>query len=113
MTTNRSKKYENVLGRFEYTTVGEDYYPIGIAQLTANEKYTFLIATPEKALCDMLTTTPLLKFQSMTALNTYLEEDIRFDMDALDNMDGSIIEQCIGTGKKKTNLKLLLNRIQQ
>ena len=113
MTTNRSKKYNTALGRFEYITVRENYYPIGIAQLNAHETYTFLIATPEKALCDMLTTTPLLKLQSVAALNTYLEEDIRFDMDSLENMDESIVRQCIETGKKKANLELLLKRIQQ
>lgn len=113
MTTSRSKKYDNALGRFEYMTVSENYYPIGITQLKANEKYTFLIATPEKALCDMLTTTSRLKLQSVAALNTYLEEDIRFDMDSLNNMDPNIVRQCIETGKKKANLELLLKRIQQ
>lgn len=72
-----------------------------------------LIATPEKALCDMITTTPQLRIQSEKALLVYLEEDLRFDMSALDDMDTDIIKGCVKAGKKKTMLKLLLNLLQR
>jgi len=103
MTTNRSAKFENLIGSFEYITTSNTYYP----------KYTFLIATPEKALCDMITTTPQLRIQSEKALLVYLEEDLRFDMSALDDMDTDIIKGCVKAGKKKTMLKLLLNLLQR
>lgn len=108
MTINRSKKFENPIGNFEYITVNEKYYPIGIAQQTVENKYTFLIASPEKALCDMITATPRLRIQSGKALRTYLEDDLRFEMTALENMDTDIIRECMETGKKKEILKLLL-----
>ncbi len=113
MTTNRSKKFENSIGIFEYTTVSDSYYPLGIKQQTVENKFTFLIATPEKALCDMITTTPQLRIQSEKALIAYLEEDLRFDVSVLEDMDTDIIKECIKTGKKKTILKILLNLIEQ
>ena len=108
MAANRSKKFENQIGKFEYITVNEDYYSIGIKQQVVENKYTFLVATPEKALCDMITTTPQLRIQSKKALVTYLEEDLRFDMSSLVDMDKNIVKECINTGKKKQTLKILL-----
>lgn len=87
MTTNRSKKFENTIGHFEYVKVNDGYYPIGIKQQIVENNYTYLIATPEKALCHMITTTPQLRIQSDKALITYLEEDLRFDISALHDMD--------------------------
>lgn len=112
MTTNRSKDFDNSIGNFEYITVNDAYYSIGIKQQTVENKYTFLIATPEKALCDMITATPQLRIQSERALGTYLKEDLRLDMSGLDNMDTDIIKECIETGKKKEVLKLLLKLLQ-
>ena len=108
MTVNRSRKFENPIGNFEYITVEGKYYPIGITQQTVENKYTFLIASPEKALCDMISATPRLRIQSEKALKTYLEDDLRFEISALENMDSDIIRECSETGKKKEILKLLL-----
>lgn len=112
MTTSRSRKYENPLGYFEYTTVSNAYYPIGIRLQNVENKYVFLMATPEKALCDLITATPQLRIQSLKALRIYLEDDLRFEMSILKKMDGDIIRQCIDTGKKKDVLKLLLKLFQ-
>jgi hypothetical protein len=109
LTMNRSKKFTNSIGNFEYITINRDYYPIGIRQETIENKYTFLIASIEKALCDMIVITPQLRLQSEKALITFLEEDLRFDMSALDNMNKDIIKDCIKVGRKKDILKLLLN----
>ena len=108
MTVNRSKKIENSIGYFEYISVPHKYYPIGISQQMVQDKYTFLVASPEKALCDMIIATPRLNIQSEKALRAYLEDDLRFDMYALDSMNGDIIGECIETGKKKSILELLL-----
>jgi len=113
MTTNRSRKFENPIGHFDYITVNEKYYPIGITQQIVENRYTFLIASPEKALCDMITATPRLRIQSEKALRIYLEVDLRFEMSALKNMNTDIVRECIKIGKKKEILKLLLKLLQQ
>ncbi len=113
MTTKRSKTFENTLGNFEYITIPKNYYPIGISQQIIRDKYTFLIASPEKAICDMITSTPQLLIQSEKAMKAYLEEHLRFEMSALDNLNLSIIEECAETGKKKSMLKLLIKMLSR
>jgi hypothetical protein len=70
-----AKQFENSVGRFEYITVPQDYYPVGINQQTIDEKYTYLFAAPEKALCYLILATPNLRLQSIRAMREYLEDD--------------------------------------
>ena len=109
MTTKRAKNFETPFGNFDYTTVSADYFSIGIRQEIVENQYAFLIATPEKALCDMILATPNLRLHSVKAMRAYLEEDLRIDFSVLQNIDTKIIKHCIETGKKKNELELLLN----
>ncbi|MBN1768545.1 MAG: hypothetical protein JXR50_10165 [Prolixibacteraceae bacterium] len=112
-TFRRSRQVETPLGVFQYTTVPENYYPIGITQmLYEEENYSFLMATPEKAVCDMITTTTGLRIQSERAMREYLFEDMRMDFDDLERIDTGIIEQCIEHGRKRRELRFLLNVLQ-
>ncbi len=113
IAAGRSKTFENSLGTFQYIHADSDYYSIGIDQRKVDEKYTFLIASPEKALCDMVVATSRLYFQSVKSVGIYLEQDLRFEMDALPTLDTSIIEQCAAVGKKKRSLECLLKFIRQ
>ena len=103
-----NKQYETGLGRFEYIKVPKKYFPIGIHQEIINNAYSFLIATPEKALCDKIIATKNLKIQSVKAMREYLEEDLRLDMSALSSFDVGLIRQCFELGRKKTELTQLL-----
>lgn len=49
-TTGRSRKFENSVATFQYVSVKENYYSIGITQRMVDDKYAFLIVSPEKAL---------------------------------------------------------------
>ncbi len=113
VTTGRSKMFDTPLGAFGYTHVDGGYYPIGIEQRQVNEKYTFLIASPEKALCDMITLTRGLNLQSVKATAVWLEAYLRFEMEALTDFDATIIEQCAVIGKKHKSLEYLLKIIQR
>ncbi|MDR2058479.1 MAG: hypothetical protein LBP83_09430 [Dysgonamonadaceae bacterium] len=108
-TFKRAKQYENTVGRFEYVTVPQKYYSIGINQQTVENEYTYLIAKPETALCDTILATPNLRLQSVKAMQVYLEEDLRIDFSGLQRVDCEIIRQCTEAGKKKEELGLLLN----
>jgi len=102
------KQYETPLGRFEYIKIPERYFPIGIHQEIINNSYSFLIATPEKALCDKIIASKNIKIQSIKAMKEYLEEDLRFDMSALTTFKVTIIKKCIEFGRKKMELTQLL-----
>ena len=117
-TLRHAKQFENSLGRFEYIVVPQDYYSIGISQqtvknqYTAEPEYTFLIATPEKALCDLILATRHLKIKTEKAMQEFLEEDLRVDFSVLQSVDTEIIKQCIEIGRKKEKLGLLLEKLK-
>ncbi len=111
MTTGIARDYENAIGTFNYIHVPGDYYNIGVT-MKESTGATFMIATPEKALCDLLVFTPNLNLRFQTSMRDYLEEDIRFDMDALLNFDIDIIKDCAEVSRKKTMLNQLIKFIQ-
>ena len=106
MTTKRSKAYQNPVGRFDYTTVQESYFSIGIKSIEENG-FSFLIASPEKAICDMIITTASLRIQSAKAMREYLEDDMRIDLADLETIDCSIYDSVIQTGFKRREIELL------
>ncbi|RPH33645.1 MAG: hypothetical protein EHM93_04070 [Bacteroidales bacterium] len=112
VTLKRSRNFSNSIANYEYTAATSTYYPIGIRQGFIDNKYTFLIASPEKAICDMLAFTSRLRLQSLKALHTYLEHDLRLDMSYIKNLDVNIIEQCAMVGKKRKNLNLLYKLVK-
>jgi hypothetical protein len=107
MTTKRSRVFENSISRFVYVNCSEEYYPIGINQ-KIGDNYSFLIASPEKALCDLMLYTPKVRPRFVNALLSYLEEDIRLDMEAFYKMDVEIFRECAEVGKKKNDLNNLI-----
>ena len=60
--------------------------------------YAFLIASPEKALCDLIANSSKVILRYMKDVEIYLEQDIRMDMDEFYNMDATIFEDYISVG---------------
>jgi hypothetical protein len=112
MTTKRSRVFENSVSRFEYIACGEEYYPIGVNQKISDD-YSFLIASPEKALCDLIAYTSTVRPRFINALRLYLEEDIRLDMEAFYSMNAEIIMKCAEVGKKRNDLNNLIKLMQR
>lgn len=111
VTTKHSRDFKNSLGKFEYTQCSKKYYSIGIRQ-EVKEDTAFLIASPEKALCDLIINTPNLNLRYQKEISIYLEENLRFDMDALYQMDINIFEQCVQHGKKKNTITNIIKLIK-
>ena len=107
-----NKQYDTPVGRFEYIQLPSAYYPIGITQ-AQSENMPFLIASPEKALCDLIIRTPKLLFRSKKDVITYLEDDLRFDTESLFSMDISVFQACAEKGYKSTSIQQLINVISQ
>lgn len=57
------------------------------------QSYAFLMATPEKAICDLIANSHKVNLRYLKDVEFYLEEDIRMDMDDFKNMDISIFER--------------------
>ena len=112
VTIKRSRLFENKLGRFSYDQVKPAYFPIGIRSVEESG-VCFLMARPEKALCDTILYDSYVPSQSVKSLWVYLEEDMRFDTDALADFDVSIIEACAATGMKTNIFNNLLKIIKK
>ena len=67
-----------------------------------------MIATPEKALCDMLMSERYVPSQSIASLEVFFEEDMRIEISDIRSMDRKIIQACMEAGKKKNVLANLL-----
>jgi hypothetical protein len=57
----------------------------------------------------LIVATPNLRLQSVKAMQKYLTEDLRVDLEAVKNLDKSVVEQCAEAGKKKRELETLLD----
>jgi hypothetical protein len=106
--TKIHKNYDTPLGNFEFIKIPSTYFPIGIRQEIIDNQYAFLIASPEKALCDKIICSQNIRIQSVKAMREYLEDDLRFEMSALQNFDIETIRQCVEFGRKKMELRMLL-----
>jgi len=106
-TLKRAKQYKTPLGIFEYIKMPEKYYAIGQQQIIINNSYAFLMARPEKALCDLIIATRGLRIQSLKAMREYLFDDMRIDIDNINDWDTQIIRECSQYGYKKNELTYL------
>lgn len=107
IVVKRAKKIQTSLGLFTYTSVPSAYYPIGIKQEQTLTGQVFLIASPEKALCDLVHIRPNLRIVSERSMRMFLEDHMRIDLQALLNPNLEILDRCIATGRKADALQCL------
>jgi hypothetical protein len=113
VTFKRSKQYETQVGSFRYHYLPKDYFGVGIRiEKIGYSNYSFLIASPEKAICDMLVKTKGLQIRSLSSMYQYLTEFMRIDEDVLIGLDNQIIGNCAEFGHKKDTLHFLEETIK-
>lgn len=111
VTTCHARKFENELGLFSYHTVNRAYFALGITSRTENTS-SYLIATQEKALVDTILFTRQVP-ASLIGLEQFLEEDLRFDVDALPQMKIPLMQACAEIAPKQTILQNLIKLCQR
>lgn len=84
----KSKIFETDVGTFEYTCLSHDRYAVGIDQ-KENAAGSFIIATPEKALADLIH----LKSKKLMGRDLLLDliESRRMEEDVLKNLDKKLL----------------------
>lgn len=112
MTLKHSRDFDTPLGRFEYTSIAKKAFPIGLTSIQ-KEGYAFVMACPEKALCDLIACSPQVNLRYMKDAERYLEEDIRMEMDDFKRMDAKVFEDYIAVGKKAESIKTLLKLLKK
>ncbi len=73
---NHTKEYSNAFGRYSFHDVPVDVFAFGVKP-HVEKKYSYLMASPEKALCDLLYVKK--PVTSVQALRELLFEDLRID----------------------------------
>lgn len=112
MTTKRSWISHNSLAWFEYVHIDEKAFSIGIREETWENGTSFLIATPEKALCDLVSDISHLNLRYRDEILVWLEEDLRFDMDEFFRFDTTIMREYAKVGPKKNMINQLIKIIE-
>jgi predicted transcriptional regulator of viral defense system len=81
---NKNKIFKTPVGVFLYRYVNATVYPYGIQRMDENGEQ-FLMASPEKAVCDTLS--KVRGISSLKDMESFLSDDMRMDMDGLGKMD--------------------------
>lgn len=112
MTLKHSRDFETPIGRYEYTHISKDSFSVGLSSIRKSE-YAFVIATPEKALCDLIANSPGVNLRYPKDAAVYLEEDIRMDLSDFKQMDPAILEAYAKVGKKADSILTLLKLLKR
>ena len=112
MTLKHSRYFDSPVGRFEYTRISKDSFSVGLSSIRKTD-YAFVIATPEKALCDLVANSPGVNLRYPKDALLYLEEDIRMELSDFRQMNSAIFEAYAKVGKKADSIQTLLKLLRQ
>lgn len=108
----RSRSVSNATGHYRFVQLPQPYFGVGVTSRQTEEGYRYLIARPEKALCDLVLASPRLRLQSPKAAEVYLSDFLRMDMEDWHRLDPAILRECADKAhKKKRELEMLYTLI--
>lgn len=111
ITTCHARNFSNSFGSFAYHNVDRAYFALGITSRTEGSS-SYMIAIPEKALVDTILFTTKVP-NSLAGLEQFLEEDMRFDMDALRDMNIPLLQAIAEVSPKRTIIQNLITLCQR
>lgn len=110
MTLKHSRTFQTPLGTFDYRHIDRMAFSIGLTNRQEG-RANFIIATPEKALCDLIAQSSDVNLRYKAETLSYLQDYLRLDMEAFAHFRRPLLEQYAVVGKKagciRTLLKLL------
>jgi hypothetical protein len=109
MTTKRKKLFDTPVGRFSYFYCPKKAFNLGILLEDTGDQKKILIASPEKALCDIAAIQS--HISTKQAMKEFLEL-MRFDDDFKQNLDLSLLEK-IEAGYNRQSIRLLLRSLKE
>ena len=112
MTVKHSRTFTNSIANFEYTYIDRGCFPVGLRNEEVDGA-AFVIASPEKALCDLIANTSGLNLRYLSEARDYLENDLRFDMDVLNDFDLAILKQYAECGKKSQSVETIIRLLER
>ena len=107
MTVKHSRSFQTPIGNYDYKYISREAFAVGVRTEHVAD-YAFLIASPEKALCDLIANSSKVNLRYMKDVENYLENDIRMDMEEFMKFDSRVLEEYIKVGKKSDSMVTLL-----
>lgn len=105
-TTKRSKTFKTKTGIYSFRSVKKELYSIGL-KIESTKNGNFIIATKEKALCDKIYYTKDIQITSKKMMLEFLEDDLRIDLEELEDCNIKIFEKYYEISKSK-KIKFLI-----
>ncbi|MFT4023094.1 MAG: hypothetical protein QM664_04820 [Flavihumibacter sp.] len=112
VTVKTGRRYETPIGRFSYTHAPLPYYAFGIRSVALTERQAVMIASPEKALCDMVTATAGVFLRSIRQTRDYLFDDLRLDEEALHSFDLAAMNSWVPDAPKSSSISMLVKTLR-
>ena len=112
MTLKHAKVFDTPLGRFEYIYIPREAFSVGLT-IVRQADYAFVMASPEKALCDLVANSSGVNLRYIKEAEAYIVEDIRMEMADFKAMDAEILKAYIRVGKKAESIRTLLRLMQR
>lgn len=112
MTLKHARSFDTPLGRFEYRYISKEAFSVGLTSIQ-KEGFAFVMATPEKALCDLIANSAKVNLRYVKDVEIYLEEDIRMEMEDFRQLDPKIFEEYAAIGKKADSIRILLKLLKR
>jgi predicted transcriptional regulator of viral defense system len=98
ITLKRAKCFDTPVGRFRYSPVNARAYACGV-RLEAARGGRFLLAEPEKALCDRIA--QVRSLSAIREVEALLEDDLRVDRASLASFRVDLVEEIAGRYRRK------------
>jgi len=98
MTSKRARVFRTPVGRFTYTPINEDAFPVGV-RLESGKGGSWYLAEPEKALCDRIAQVKGL--EAMRDIPAVLEESLRIEPGDLDELRVPLVVEIASRYRRK------------
>jgi hypothetical protein len=112
VTIKRSRMFFTPVGLFTYRKIPMKAYQAGIDQVTFEDGRSFLIAIPEKALCDKIDQDRGTAVRTQSEMRAYLTENLRIEPEELRKLNPETITE-IAEHYRSRKMKLLCAVIRQ
>ena len=111
VTTKAARHFDTPIGQFYYTHCSAQWLSLGV-RMQSDEELSYLIATPEKALLDLVQFTSGISMRYQCEVSDWLENDLRFDMDAISTLNINLLKQLAPLSHKHTTLETIIRFIE-
>jgi hypothetical protein len=111
VTCKKKKEFQTPVGDYIYEYLQQESYSRGFRLHIINREQSFLIATPEKALLDLIA----LRFNKEDfsfSLMTFLEDNLRIDLDEFNKLNHELLLE-LASHYKSLSVKMFVRLLQK